>query len=451
MVNRKSSTPSKQRVLILQGGGSLGAYEAGVFKALYERLYRPNEPLFDIVAGTSIGAINAAILVSYVVKNKGSWQGSSTSLDEFWDHVSTDSFADLPGFRDWWNYWHSFFPHLASGEAARRYYSTKQFGFVGTPAVFRPEFPSVDTRFFDLFNTWYHYDNNPLRKSIQQFAEFPIATDYNKEDPRPRLLVISTDIQECKAVTFDSYPKEKGGIRKTEYGDFNNFNGKHERFDHIIRYDKGVTPDFVVASASVPVTYDYTVIEDVDSASNCGQNYENKRYFWDGGILSNTPIRETLQAHEDYWVNVQGEQNPPDLDVYIIDLYASKQNYIPQDFDGVLNRVSDIEFHDRNIHDMKTSQFIADYIDMTNELTELAKRKGATQQDIDKIMNKEAHSYHRTGKRRMYKDLLVGQFKIENVVRIIRKNDPNTIFAKALDFSSDTIKNLRNEGYNAYP
>ena len=54
-----------QRALVLQGGVAIGVYEAGIFKGLYDRLYKPGESLFDIVAGTSIGAINAAILVSH--------------------------------------------------------------------------------------------------------------------------------------------------------------------------------------------------------------------------------------------------------------------------------------------------------------------------------------------------------------------------------------------------
>jgi NTE family protein len=97
-----------QRALVFQGGGSLGAYEAGFFKALYERITRIDEengekvrPLFDIVAGTSIGAINAAILVSHVAKNK-TWKGSPEKLDAFWDYVSVKSLADTtPGFKDW--------------------------------------------------------------------------------------------------------------------------------------------------------------------------------------------------------------------------------------------------------------------------------------------------------------------------------------------------------------
>ena len=63
--------PEKERALVLQGGGSLGAFEAGAYKALYERLSekdteegRKGRSTFDIVAGTSIGAINAAVLVS---------------------------------------------------------------------------------------------------------------------------------------------------------------------------------------------------------------------------------------------------------------------------------------------------------------------------------------------------------------------------------------------------
>ena len=60
---------SVNRALIFQGGGSLGAYEAGAYKAIYEDISaffktegRGNEPIFHIISGTSIGAINAAII-----------------------------------------------------------------------------------------------------------------------------------------------------------------------------------------------------------------------------------------------------------------------------------------------------------------------------------------------------------------------------------------------------
>jgi len=73
----KYDIPKVQRALILQGGGALGAYQAGVFKSLYEKMKRnqnnggdDHHHLFDIIAGTSIGAINGAILVSYFLENK---------------------------------------------------------------------------------------------------------------------------------------------------------------------------------------------------------------------------------------------------------------------------------------------------------------------------------------------------------------------------------------------
>ena len=56
--DRDKDSRKLETVLVMQGGGSLGAYECGVYKALSKHGKK-----FDIVAGTSIGAINAAILL----------------------------------------------------------------------------------------------------------------------------------------------------------------------------------------------------------------------------------------------------------------------------------------------------------------------------------------------------------------------------------------------------
>jgi predicted acylesterase/phospholipase RssA len=68
------TVPKKQRALVLQGGVALGAYEAGVINSLCKEISAQTTPnngknqnVFDIIAGTSIGAINTAILVSGVV------------------------------------------------------------------------------------------------------------------------------------------------------------------------------------------------------------------------------------------------------------------------------------------------------------------------------------------------------------------------------------------------
>ena len=71
--------------------------------------------------------------------------------------------------------------------------------------------------------------------------------------------------RELTPVVFDSYEKEDG-TRKSEYGRYGRVkSGRSEKdqentegFEHVIRYDDGIKADFVLASCSVPVNYDYT-------------------------------------------------------------------------------------------------------------------------------------------------------------------------------------------------
>src|ERR671938_1917381 len=81
---RHKESRDVENVLILQGGGSLGAFGCGVFKALVKRNIK-----IDIVAGTSIGGVNAAIIA-------GSKDGDSAEqlLEQFWLELS-EGFVDL--------------------------------------------------------------------------------------------------------------------------------------------------------------------------------------------------------------------------------------------------------------------------------------------------------------------------------------------------------------------
>jgi NTE family protein len=82
-----SKSLTRQRALVLQGGGALGAYDAGVFQAIYENINKKDDrPLFDIVAGTSSGAMNSAILVSNAKENN--WDYAADRLNKFWNFVS---------------------------------------------------------------------------------------------------------------------------------------------------------------------------------------------------------------------------------------------------------------------------------------------------------------------------------------------------------------------------
>ena len=479
-------TSTIHRALIFQGGGSLGAYEAGAYKAIHESLSRrfndegrENEPIFHIVSGTSIGAINSAILVSYVKENK-TWEGSGERLVEFWEYLSTQSSVEkMPHFTHYWDSWRKFDSRIASGESARRHFSTKEFILRGVPNVFVPKTPLLDNRFFDPSNTWYIYDNRPLKASLEKFAKFPISTNF--ENGEPRLLLVAVDVQEATPVVFDSYEKADG-TRKSEYGRYGRLKYTDstkdqgvEGFEHVIRYNDGITSDFVLASCSVPVNYDYTRLnvetrnldterqegndgvtrDDINRSSNSvggdgGSNSSGVRFFWDGGLLANTPLRQTYLAHKQYWQRVKNLENDlPRLKFGIINLHPAKQKYLPSDYDGVIDRKNDIIYHDRTEFDEYVAVLVSDYTTLAESLIKLAEESGVSKEALQKILNEKTRiTFFATGKQGKYNDLVKGKVDVDFVVRLERKNDSHTISNKTFDFSKTTVRQLIQDGYS---
>lgn len=159
-----------ETVLVLQGGGSLGAYECGVYKTLYKHGIK-----FDVVAGTSIGGINAAIIAGA----KG--DEPAKTLEEFWLKIAE---TVTPSFLS---------------EQARAFASSMYASTWGNPNAFLPVWFVPNS--FNFFNMWpYLYDVSPLKKTLQEFVDFKNL----KEPSRPRLIVTSTDIQSGKPSIFDS-------------------------------------------------------------------------------------------------------------------------------------------------------------------------------------------------------------------------------------------------------
>ena len=466
------------QALIFQGGGSLGAYEAGAYKAIKEELSQynkekgmRNEPMFHIVSGTSIGAINAAILVSYVKENK-TWEGSDEMLIEFWEYLSTQSSTEkIPYLTEYWDSWHRLDSRIASGESARRYLSTREFILKGVPNVFVPKMPLLDSKFFDPLNIWYIYDNRPLKESLEKFARFPISTSFEKGEPR--LLLVAVDVQDATPVVFDSYEKEDG-TRKSEYGRYGKVksdrsakNQDNEAFEYVIRYEDGIKSDFVLASCSMPVNYDYTrlnvetralavqsqgddaAVEDSNKSTSYSNGNIGLRSFWDGGLLANTPLRQTYIAHIDYWRRVRKlEENIPSLRFSIINLHPAKQKYLPSDYDGVVDRRNDIIYHDRTEFDENIAVLMSDLVTLANSLIKLAEEKGATREELQEILkDKTKGIFFSTGKVGRYDDLVRGVVNVDFVARLERKNDANTISNKTFDFSETTVRQLIQDGY----
>jgi NTE family protein len=348
--------PSKQIALVLQGGGALGAYEVGVLKVLCKKLVQSkrssneekDRPLFDIIAGSSMGAMNAAILVSNVVNRKKTWKDAVKELENFWIDEK-NGLSSTPDFSNWWRDKSKKQKAFnASAEAARRYYSVKEYLEHGTPNVCSGPEPELDLKFADPDNTWFTHSSNPLQHTIERYSnnkntkKLRIATSFDER--QPRLLVISVDVAKGKTVAFDSYYK-KGHSKNPVYD------------------DDGITIDHIMASGTIPIFYKFREM--------------GGRKFCDGGWLSNTPFRELLKAHLDYWVKVADEDTGeiPDLDVYIVNVHPSKADRAPTEYDEVKNRINDISFLDRNSHyDEMVTYLAADYnqlVDISRDFTEL--------------------------------------------------------------------------------
>jgi NTE family protein len=345
-------------------------------------------------------------------------------------------------------------PSIASEEAARRYYSVKEFYKSGIKNVFQPIHPpKQDKRFCDSENQWLVYDNEPLRKSVEKFVRFPIATSLERKEPR--LLVISVDAEEGTTVTFDSYEKEKG-IRETQYG--NSLLGK----SIIIKYDEGLNIKHLMASSTLPEFYVYEEI--------------NGQKFWDGGLLSNTPIRELIEAHKRFWEKRIGTQNLenslkkkrsdnldyddrhpaqkiPDLELYIINVFSSKENgattgedFMLEDIDGIRDRKLDITLSDG--YDAKTDGLFTDYVNLIERLISLGDRDQVIRDRINKILEEYTPRRFSTEEVKKNIDILKNTFKIVKVVQIQRKDDNDSISGKMGDFTSETINKLLQDGFH---
>ena len=274
---------------------------------------------------------------------------------------------------------------------------------------------------------------------------------------------VAVDVAEGRPVIFDSYPNEDGS-RRSQYGRYIRQGDKDMGFEYVIRYDDGITSDHVIASGSYPVNFDYARIEveSYDAAdikleddgtngrSKYSVNYKKEiRHFWDGGLMSNTPLVELILMHRLYWYKIRGlKDKVPSLGIAIINLNPKRQTEIPFDRDGVLNRNADITFSDRTEREEEALLLVSDYIDLIRDLIRVAEEKGVKQEIINDLLDRRTRFHGTFTRPRSYREIVEGRFSIEEIIRIERKTDENTILDKTFDFSVGTIRQLLNDGYN---
>src|SRR6516162_6477363 len=180
--NLRARLPFDRVVLLLQGGGALGAYQAGVYQALAETGLHP-----DWVVGISIGAINAAIIAGNAPERR------VDRLREFWEEITAPAMGFDAGVVDLFE----------RGEAARalaNQVSAATVACAGTPGFFRPRLP----------NPWFHppgtieatsyYDTRPLKATLERFVDFDRV---NSDNCDTRLSLGAVNVRSGNLVYFD--------------------------------------------------------------------------------------------------------------------------------------------------------------------------------------------------------------------------------------------------------
>jgi hypothetical protein len=141
--------------------------------------------------------------------------------------------------------------------------------------------------------------------------------------------------------------------------------------------------------------------------------------------------------------------NNNDLNIAVINLHPKKQEYVPYDYDGVVDRKNDIIYHDRTEFDEFVAVLVSDYQMLAKSLIKLAEDNGVSKESLQKILKQRTKTVIKpnTGpKRLLYDDLLETCLDVDITFRLERKNDTHTISNKTFDFSTATIRQLIQNG-----
>ncbi|MGE0023191.1 MAG: patatin-like phospholipase family protein, partial [Hyphomicrobium sp.] len=250
--------------LIFQGGGALGAYQAGVYEALHEEGIEP-----DWVTGVSIGAINASIIAG------NSRARRLDRLREFWNRI-TD--------RKIWHYT----PDGDIFRQMRNATSSFMTMTMGQPGFFEPHQISPWFSPSGAKTATSHYCSSPLKDTLEELVDFSLINE--------------------RAIRF-------------AVGAVNVLSGNFIYFDN---FNEEIVPEHVMASGALPPALPMIKI--------------GTDYYWDGGVVSNTPLRHLLD-----------NEDPLNTLVFQVDLFSAR-GMLPRDMEDVLGRHKDIMYSSRTRH-----------------------------------------------------------------------------------------------------
>src|SRR5262249_19902325 len=166
----------KRTALVLQGGGALGAYQAGVYEVLSEAGYEPHW-----IAGISIGGINAAIIVGNKPEDR------LPRLKDFWQEITPQLVA----------------PPAELGEASHQTFnriSALATAFFGVPGFFRPRFAQASVHPLAAPGALSFYDTSPPRAPPERWIDF----DLTNSDRTLRLSPGAVNVRSANFIYFDT-------------------------------------------------------------------------------------------------------------------------------------------------------------------------------------------------------------------------------------------------------
>jgi len=329
-----------QTVLVLQGGGALGAYQVGVYQALSEAGIEP-----DWVIGTSIGAINASIIA-------GSPKGERIDrLADFWRRMEHGQYIGGPFVPAW------------AAAAARNMLAVTQ----GIPAFFQPNPAAFVSPHAPLGSEDAgYYSTGPLRRTLEDLVDLD-----QLNSGEVRLTVGASNVRTSEMRYFDSR-------------------------------DMALHIEHVMASGALPPAFPAVRIDG--------------ELFWDGGILSNTPVEVVF------------DDNPrKNSMVFAVHIWNPKGEE-PETIWEVMNRQKDVQYSSRAHAHIKRQRQLHRLRHIVAELAKLVPDENKR----DNLVGEMA-SY--------------GCLTRMHVVRLLAPALNYEDHAKDIDFSPDGIRQRREAGY----
>src|SRR5918997_5326869 len=375
-----------ENVLILQGGGSLGACGCGVFKALAKSNVK-----IDIIAGTSIGGLNASIIAGAKAEDH-----PEKALEQFWLELgegNSTNFINSPFIEGLPRYPtptplppltttptttdHSAMTHISQVKSIISFYTSAIYGEckVFMPR-WRPEFAFTDPEYFTPNKWTYLYDHSPLVKTAEKYI------DYNKLQPNgksnSRLIITAVNVMTAEPLIFDSAKQQ-------------------------------ITSKHILAATGYPSYY------------FGWEEVEKGVYAWDGSLLSNTPLREVIDASP-----------VKDKQIFLVENYPKRCDTLPDNLQEVQHRARDIMFSDKTLHNVQMSKTITYYLRLINDLYNMLEDHFSSEkkEDIKKFEKIRAR----------YKKVSEQHGAEIKSVHYITRSEPFPSLYENADFSVDTIK-----------